>query len=516
MSKYFAPLSLIGLFLALYLQSVDDQAFSDDYFFYTAEDSAFQTGFLDILSLTQTDILFPYRKQEAAMAAHTSSYRVIPNITHWVDYHWFGADFKWAHFHQLLWGLVFVLSLYFAVVAWTKSRKLGWLSAALFFCHPLMVESFVWVSARSELIAGSFLLLSWWVLAALGQQNTRKKVALALFTTCLVLAFLSKESAIVAVFVFPAFLFIKRDLAMLRPVILSSVAALFVGFLLRSIAVSMASSVIYWKGLLLVPAAWLQSLIELVLFVRPGPARPIELSFMLPGLLSILLLTGLSIYFSLSANKKRQALICLALVSIFLFLLPTFPILDLTQLIPDRYLLLGFSFFVVLGSVSLKEIRISSKHFLAGFFVIIVLASFSFRHIARWDDHLVLTKYLVASFPESSRAHRLYAVELNERGKTEHAIEGFEKAVELNPYSDRSWIALIDLLFKSAMYEKAEARVDQLLNLMPQSPAEVYFRQGVIKFQRNKPGEACRSLEIANKKRSNYQAAIQLMKQYCK
>ena len=134
-----------------------------------------------------------------------SYYRPILLLSFMTDKYFWGLEESFMHLENILFHLANSLLL-FAVArrACLVRKQTSFLvpfSAALFFAiHPLNTEAVNWISGRTDLLAGFFLLLSIYLLLKQPLAWTRSSLA----AICLLLACLAKETAI---FFLPAALF---------------------------------------------------------------------------------------------------------------------------------------------------------------------------------------------------------------------------------------------------------------------------------------------------------------------
>ncbi len=134
-------------------------------------------------------------------------YRPLLTVSFLADKYVWGLEESFMHLENVLFHLGNTLLVY--AVAFRLSRLLKVASplpallAALFFAiHPLNTESVVWISGRTDLLAGMFVLLSMFFLLA--EKRTTITSLLAAFS--LLIACLAKDTAIFflpAAFIFP-------------------------------------------------------------------------------------------------------------------------------------------------------------------------------------------------------------------------------------------------------------------------------------------------------------------------
>jgi len=84
------------------------------------------------------------------------SYRPVSATSHWIDVHLFGPRAWPMHLHNILLGLLSIV----LVSAVGRALGLGVWLPCLWALHPLHVEVFAYISARSDLLAAIFSLLA--------------------------------------------------------------------------------------------------------------------------------------------------------------------------------------------------------------------------------------------------------------------------------------------------------------------------------------------------------------------
>jgi predicted negative regulator of RcsB-dependent stress response len=137
-------------------------------------------------------------------------YRPLLIVSFLIDKYLWGLEESFMHLQNII--LHVGNSLLLFAIAFRVGRMLAVMSplpaflAALFFAiHPINTESVAWISGRTDLLAGLFILLS----VNLLLTQAKSFLALLISGLCLLLACLAKETAIFflpAAFVFPFFL----------------------------------------------------------------------------------------------------------------------------------------------------------------------------------------------------------------------------------------------------------------------------------------------------------------------
>jgi tetratricopeptide (TPR) repeat protein len=126
-------------------------------------------------------------------------YRPLIALSFTVDRFFWQLDPAMMHLENVLIHLlnallVFFLSRVLLAEGERKGSKLPLLCALFFGLHPITVESVSWISGRTDLLAGSFVLAGT-IFLIYFRQKTRSLFLLGAFL-CLSLAFLTKESAL--------------------------------------------------------------------------------------------------------------------------------------------------------------------------------------------------------------------------------------------------------------------------------------------------------------------------------
>ncbi len=147
-------------------------------------------------SLLNADIL---NLQKLFLPGSGYYYRPVAILSFHLDQFLWGLAPSFMHLENVLLHLLNSLLLYGAVVSLCRVSRLNsgiWplIAALLFALHPVNTESVCWISGRTDLIAGSFIIGALWcILASFNQRsNALMATAIGLFF----LACLTKETAI--------------------------------------------------------------------------------------------------------------------------------------------------------------------------------------------------------------------------------------------------------------------------------------------------------------------------------
>jgi len=135
-------------------------------------------------------------------------FRPVTILTYFLDRDAWGSIASFMHLENVLIHLCNTLLVFAITRSISKWYNLtgnapAFLAALLFGIHPLATESVAWISGRTDLLAGFFLLLAIWLL--MEGLKSERPVWIALSSVALLTACLAKETA---VFVLPGFLWL--------------------------------------------------------------------------------------------------------------------------------------------------------------------------------------------------------------------------------------------------------------------------------------------------------------------
>ena len=176
------PVSILLLFLAGF--ALYGKAAGHD-FLVNWDDNLYVTANPDIIGFSMEHL------RNAFTRYYAHNYAPLQIISYMLDYTLWGLDpgaFKLTNifFHCLNASLYYIL-----MVRITGRRLAALAAAAIFLCHPVQVESVVWISQRKNLLAMSFFLLSF--LSYLNWKERRSLVWYVLSLAAFLLALFSKS-----------------------------------------------------------------------------------------------------------------------------------------------------------------------------------------------------------------------------------------------------------------------------------------------------------------------------------
>jgi len=465
-----------------------------------------------------------------------TNYRPITWITYGFDYLLWGVEPFGYHLTSLLFHVVNAVLFYFLafrllLLVWPDnsprsqigSRVAAAFSALFFAIHPLRVESVAWVSARNDVVAGLFLLLTviCYLRAADINAESRHRLWLGASIALYALSLLSKGMGIGLPIVFLALdVYPLRRMGIVPRDLLGQKGRKVWLEKLPFFALALGAGVLALigkqQGGLVAPLERyglvervMQSMYGLGFYVRktivpvglsplyelPRTFNPWDWPFILSGVTVLALTIGLVI-----ARRHWPAgltnWICYgAMLAPFLGIVQFGP-----QMVADRYSYhscLGWA--ILLGGAILYSSRFRSGNrpsaavitLVVGLGVISLfgLGRLTWKQARVWGDTESLWKHAVAISPQSSIAHYNYGNALERRGEIDEAIKHYHEAIRTTPAYIRAHNNLGIALERRGDLEGAVEHYRQALRLDP-TLAEAHYNLGSVLARRGELDQA--------------------------
>jgi hypothetical protein len=421
------------------------------------DDSAIEKGVFsrplgDVLTLTQQAQLDEVWLQTKGVSVPFDSYRPLLSLSYWLDVHWFGVSARAMHAHGLLLGLLNVLLAYAVVRRLRLAHgRAALLSAALFALHPLALEPVVYISARADLLAGTFTLSAVLLaLASAGGTGVRRLLWALLSGAAFAGSILTKEAHLALPLALLALALPGRSVAaapslrgMLAPTV-AQLGALFGVFWFRSAVLHDASALDVGgalASLLDYPGVLLDYTRVFVMPFELSSERLYAEGHRLPGFVltcAASLLAGLA---TLRGAPERRASAWPFYAGLVWFgaFLATAPIgLDFSGVAADRY---AYTSLLGLCTMSAEAARLA-WHSLprfrgalvgAGVLVGLMWLSVSWLQAPVWQNNLALYGHAAQMEPSSSMANYRLGYVYARTQRWPEALGLFERALSLDP-----------------------------------------------------------------------------------
>jgi Flp pilus assembly protein TadD len=372
--------------------------------------------------------------------------------------------------------------------------RVGLFGGLLFAAHPVHVEAVTWLAARKEVLQGFFFFLAFYLYLKGKEGEGRKKIIfLGMVLLCVILATLSKPSAVV----FPAVLlvyeialrqnrwidFVKRHwLFFALSLILSLIFTLIsMRVMLNAGGIKAYHGGTFFNNLLVSFYVLLYNIKLLVFTINYSAAYAISIPYPVLGLQTLLVTGIFFLLFGLSLwSLKKTKVIFFSFLFFFITLLPYLNIIPISTLLADRYVFIAsFSYFFLLGIGFDKLYTHTGKRFSEGFYKLLsvtiflfLLGGYSFMTIQQnkiWENSYTLWSDAVEKYPESNTSNALMGVVFMELGMNEKAVEYLEKAVQILPYDYESRNNLGIVYGRLEEPEKAFKELMTAMSLKPDS-----------------------------------------------
>ncbi|MDD2336529.1 MAG: hypothetical protein PHD01_08115 [Geobacteraceae bacterium] len=378
-------------------------------------------------------------------------YRPLLAASFFVDKYVWGLQESFMHLQNIFLHLcntllVFAIARRASSLMEVRSPVPSFLAPFFFAIHPINTEAVIWISARTDLLAGFFVLLSAWLM--LGTTFSRMTSVLAAFS--LLLACLAKETAI---FFLPAALILPFFICSSdrgRKSLLSTMSKNFPHFIifttaalgyfvLRSLAFSKGDSGV---GRVITHVAGAQTpglLISLRLVLKAAGFYvkklfvPFPLNFGIIHVSDLYMFLGIGLLVVIILLLKYRTLpayfiICAISVGTSALMIPLLrltwtPLAERYMYIPSAFFLLGITFAANRWDVLLRyrKVTVMSVASLAA----ICIFGTAQRTIV-WQDNLALFRDTIQKSPDFLPAQNQYARALYVSGRQDEAVSLLE------------------------------------------------------------------------------------------
>jgi Flp pilus assembly protein TadD len=409
-----------------------------------------------------------------------NTYQPIRMLSYAVDYRFWKFDPVGYHITNILFYILTCIMVYFTLfhlslnlrekASINSHRQVAFFGSLLFAAHPVHVEAVTWLAARKEVLQGFFFFLAFFLYLKAGEEAKRKTFYLSLVTLSVVLAILSKPSAVVFPGVIIVYEMAKRKEGLIN-LIKHHWVFLLISLVLSALFTSILLKVMFESGgikqyrggsiatnVLVCLYVFLQNIKLLVFTINYSAAYSFSVSmpvFCLKNV--ILMLIAISLFAISVLSLRRTRTIFFSIFFFLVTLLPYLNIIPISTLKADRYVFIAsFSYAFLLGIVFDRFYVYQHKKFSEGFFkllsvalLLFVLAGHSYMTIRQntlWENSYTLWTDAVEKNPESSTANALMGVVyMDQLGDDQQAVKYLEKAIQLfpNDYQSRNNLGIV-------------------------------------------------------------------------
>lgn len=473
-------------------------------------------------------------KSNSDYKADKYGYRPITLTAFAIEQGVFGNRAKIHHFFNVLYFALLCTILFKVLTKLFNSYShfLPLIATLIFAAHPIHCEVVANIKSRDEIFAFLFSLLS---LNAMLAFTDTKKVKYIVFSIFLfLLAFLSKESAIVFAVLIPASLLYKQNFSDIKKLLkpMAVMLGLFiVCFIIVKIYTSSTIGIskskgagIYYESGILGNSFFYTDLITqklanaflLLLHYLKNFLWPIHLVYFsgynqlplakwtdLSVIMSVALHIGL-LLFSISNIKKKPALFysvifyfCSIVIYLHVFKTLADTMADRFYFVPSIGIILVLLFLSEqfwlkeLSKLTLNDVSVNKKPALKYTLGILLLAlsALTFSRNNAWKNTETLITCDMPYLQNCARAHQYYADVLQEKlisnfdsGKEQEMIRHYKKSIEISNESYYAYLKLGMYYTKVNRLPEAENVLNEMMEKFPKQ-ADVYFALGEVCYK---------------------------------
>jgi tetratricopeptide (TPR) repeat protein len=442
-------------------------------------------------------------------------YRPIVTLSFMLDSQWAGPQPFAFHLTNVL------LHVFTTVLLFRMARRLGFaadvaaIAAALLVVHPSVTEAASWIPARGDDLLGLWFAAS--MLLLLRFRDTRAPGVLAAHLALVVVAFFTKENAVLLPIAFAAYgLLVDDDRQWIRD------RRLWIGW-----TAAFALWVVPWR---LVMAEYvrrepgleaaLQHLPTLILCLSQAldPFHPAALATaadtsFVPGLLGLLAFAGAAVW---TRGRKRRLLLW-GLGTFLLLLLPSLPVSGFLILEHRLYApWLGLFVAVLAMAQTLAEWRDGlGRRILygGGAALVVLLGVLSFHYASAFRSDETFTAQAARASPNSSLARQSRGTVLQRNGRLDEAEVEYEAALRANPKQLRTHLNLGAIRHERGDLESAERLFRAELALNPEDDLATYDL-AVVLMRRGRAAESEKWLLETNRINPGNREALKALSEY--
>lgn len=476
-------------------------------------------NFDDNIYITQNEFVnsgLSWNNIKAAFSSfHAGHYHPLTWLSLQADVEFFGLKSNIMHKMNLLIHILNACLLLWLLKKLFKTNPTLFLPVLIYACHPLRIESVVWITERKDLLSLFFLLISLHFYTNYVTKNTKGPFLLSL--VFFVLSLLSKPSPVIYPFGLLLFDFwplkrsqnTKRLLLEKLPFFLCSI--IFVIFVFNAQNQAGAIKLTQFSFFEKINNATLALGIYFLKSFWPDPIAIFYPAKTFPYWQGIL--TGTLALVILFYSWKKKTIAPALIFSALWFVLFSLPILGLIpvggQFIADRWTLLPQLGFVFLIATWMDNHDLKFQPLL----LLIVLLGFITKtqfELKYWKDSEMLFTHTLAVTQNNYLAHTNLGQALELKGNFQSAELHYRKALSIHPNYGEALNNLAGIEMKKGNLEMSEKLLKQALMRNPRNHITL-FNLGIIYYQNGLFALAFDTWEKVYYEKPNYEALISLL-----
>ena len=374
-----------------------------------------------------------------------SYYRPIVNLSFIFDFTFAGKNMAQYHITNFIIFVINASLVFFLLSLLGYKRILSLLGGMIYVVHPVFTNSVAWIAGRNDLIYSFFILLSLIFLILFTNKN--KWLYLTLHFLTFLLALFSKETAVVAPFLFIAYMFLIKKIKITekRSIFLAItwIVSYGIWFSLRSM--TELGTPVYETGIFVFLKNWATIPEFISKFFLPVNLSVLP-TFGLFNTISGLGILGILIYLYTKKQVKRNGYLLFGLIWFLVIIIPGMFITLLNSHIWNEYLecrayLAMFGLVIILFELTSAYFEANEKRYFAISIIVLgILSILTYTESKNYKDPTSFYESAIADDSERASFHYLLGqIYNNEFLLTNKAIYAknasveFEKAIELRP-----------------------------------------------------------------------------------
>jgi len=414
-------------------------------------------------------------------------YRPLQTLSYIWDYFFWQLNPLGYHITNIFLQVFVSFLVFLLLYAVSGNLIVSYSTALLFAVNPLHTEAVSYISGRSDLLLGLFILLA--LLAFINSQgrgsDNRRKIYLYLSLCFFILALLSKELAAIFPFVILSFVFCyHRENLKKRRFFLINILPFFI---IDLVYLVLRLSLIHFTTARLPELTKYPLLLRILVFPKVLFSYfkllllPLDLhmsrTFQLPAsfwpLLCLWVLLTLILLLLMRLFRRRPEYKAASFLSLWflLFLLPQSGILPINAFIAEHFIYLSsISFFALLAYIFFRYLkRLTFFISLAGLIIFYILLTISRN--AEWKYPVVFYERLIELSPDSFMAHNNLGLEYQRRHQYDQGIAEYKKALSISPGLLEAHSNLANLYYEIKRFKDAEREYAIVEKITPRSKA---------------------------------------------
>jgi len=365
------------------------------------------------------------------------------------DYLLFGANPTGYHLHNLLLHLVNSFLLYHLLYRLFNRKMLAFLTALLFFIHPMHVESIAWASERKDLLYSLYYLLSLIFYVQYRKTNRFKHLVFSLFF--FIFSLLSKGQAVSLFFVILLIDYYLHYPGSKKRLIIEKIPYLILSLLFGIIAINAQTHegeintwvhFSFFERVTLAAYSFSSYIFKLLIPFKLSALHPYphKINNVLPlfyyAFHLVTIATVVLLVYLVKTRKRKYVFAILFFIVNLIFVLQLIPVGD--AIISERYSYLSSVGLFLIIAFFLEKYFVSAGSLFPKIMIAAIVLYFSFmvvityNRMSVWKSSLILFNDILEKYPDSEIAlNNRASIRIN-RGEFDEALQDLNKSISFD------------------------------------------------------------------------------------